>query len=76
MMRECDESRGWGYLRETREMARKAAEKAPESVFSGLDEYLEYLFPGRVWVHDTRFGGKGVGATLSSVPTTFVKTRN
>ena len=32
------------YIRETREMAEKAAKQNPESIFIGLDDYLPFLF--------------------------------
>lgn len=46
----------WGYIRETREMAQKATESYPNSKFSGFEDYLEVLYPGKVWVHDKPFG--------------------
>ena len=49
----------WGYIRETREMARKAAEKDPNSTFTGFEEYLEFLYPGKTWIHDKAFGVRG-----------------
>lgn len=49
----------WGYIRETREMAQQAAKKYPESKFTGFEDYLEVLYPGRVWAHDKPFGKHG-----------------
>jgi len=47
------------YIRETREMAEKAANKDSESKFVGLDDYLKFLFPGKTWIHDKPFGKRG-----------------
>ena len=44
------------YIRETREMAEKAARKTPESKFIGLDDYLPFLYPNKTWIHDKPFG--------------------
>lgn len=44
-----------GVLRETRELAEKAHASHPEVKFSGLEEYLEVIFPGSKWVHDKAF---------------------
>lgn len=44
------------YIRETREMAEKAAKLYPESNFVGLEDYLPFLYPGRKWIHDKPFG--------------------
>lgn len=49
----------WGYIRETREMAFDAAKKNPESSFTGFEDYLEILYPGKTWVHDRPFGKHG-----------------
>lgn len=47
------------YIRETREMAEKAAKQNPESKFLGLDDYLPFLYPNKIWVHDKPFGKRG-----------------
>ncbi len=44
-----------GVLRETRELAEKAHAAHPDVKFSGLEEYLEVIFPGSKWVHDKAF---------------------
>ena len=44
------------YIRETREMAEKAAINNPESEFVGLDDYLLFLYPDKTWIHDKAFG--------------------
>ena len=44
------------YIRETREMAEKAAKQNPESKFIGLDDYLPFLYPNKTWIHDKPFG--------------------
>ena len=49
----------WGYIRETREMAQKAAQKHPNSTFTGLEDYLEVLYPGETWIHDKAFKHDG-----------------
>lgn len=49
----------WGYIRETKEMAAQAAKKNPESSFSGFEDYLEILYPGKTWIHDKPFGMRG-----------------
>lgn len=47
----------WGLLRETRELAEKAGIDADTGVcHMGLDEYLDFLFPGNIWIHDVSFG--------------------
>ena len=47
------------YIRETREMAEKAAKLSPESNFIGLEDYLPFLYPGRTWIHDKPLGKRG-----------------
>lgn len=47
------------YIRETREMAEKAAKQNPESNFIGLDDYLLFLYPDKTWIHDKPFGKRG-----------------
>ena len=47
------------YIRETREMAEKAAMHNPESKFIGLDDYLPFLYPNKTWIHDKPFGKRG-----------------
>jgi len=47
------------YIRETREMAEKAAINNPESEFVGLDDYLLLLYPDKTWIHDKAFGKRG-----------------
>lgn len=37
--------RQWGYLRETRKKAFKANEKFPNTLKTGLEDYLEVIFP-------------------------------
>ncbi len=49
----------FGYVRETREMAAKAAKSNPTTVFTALEDYLEAIFPGRTWIHDKQFGKRG-----------------
>ena len=49
----------WGYIRETREMAQDAAKNYPNSTFTGFEEYLEILYPGKTWIHDKAFGKHG-----------------
>lgn len=44
-----------GVLRETKELAEKAHASHPDIKFSGLEEYLEVIFPGSKWVHDKAF---------------------
>ena len=46
----------FGYIRETREMAEKAAKSSPETIFTPLEDYLKVIFPGRTWIHDKQFG--------------------
>ena len=50
----------WGFLRETKEAAEKAGiDKDTGVCRTGLDEYLEILFPGSEWIHDLPFGNHG-----------------
>ena len=49
----------FGYIRETREMAEKAAKSSPGTIFTPLEDYLEVIFPGRTWIHDKPFGKHG-----------------
>lgn len=50
----------WGFIRETKEKAIEAKNDPDTGVCrTGLDEYLEIIFPGRVWIHDTAFGNHG-----------------
>jgi len=50
----------WGFLRETKEAAAKAGiDKDTGVCRMGLDEYLEVIFPGSEWIHDTPFGIHG-----------------
>lgn len=53
------EKRKGAYIRETREMAEKAAKLSPESIFIGLEDYLPFLYTGRSWIHDKPFGKRG-----------------
>ena len=53
------ENKKWGYLRETREMVAKAQEKYPDGVYTGLEDYLEVIYPGKTWIHDQPFGEHG-----------------
>lgn len=47
----------WGFLRETKEDAIKAGKDADTGLHrTGLEEYLEIIFPGQVWIHDKAFG--------------------
>lgn len=46
----------WGYIRETREMALEAKQKNPDEEYTGFEDYLEVLYPGKVWIHDKPFG--------------------
>lgn len=49
--------RKWGFLRETTEDAKKAGRDADTGLHrTGLNEYLEVIFPGEIWVHDKAFG--------------------
>ena len=49
--------RQWGFLRETKEKAVKAGiDKDTGVCRTGLDEYLEVIFSGSEWIHDTPFG--------------------
>lgn len=49
----------WGFLRETREIANKAGiDKDTGICRTGLDEYLEAIFPNTTdWVHDSKVPG-------------------
>lgn len=50
----------WGFLRETKELAIKSGIDADTGVCrSGLDEYLDFIFPGSSWIHDESFGKHG-----------------
>lgn len=47
----------WGFLRETEELAKKAGiDKDTGLHRTGLEVYLDAIFPGKVWIHDTAFG--------------------
>lgn len=50
----------WGFLRETKVLASKAGIDLDTGVCrTGLDEYLEVIFPGCIWIHDKPFGKHG-----------------
>ncbi|WP_270777411.1 DUF559 domain-containing protein [Segatella buccae] len=50
----------WGFLRETEEMAKKDGIDADTGVHrTGLEVYLEAIFPGKAWIHDKAFGMHG-----------------
>lgn len=51
--------KNWGFIRETRDMAAEAAKKNPDSTFTGFEDYLEVLYPGKTWIHDKPFGKRG-----------------
>ena len=43
----------WGYLRETKEAAKKAGIDSKTGLHrTGLEEYLATIFFGEEWVHD------------------------
>ena len=43
----------WGFVRETREMATDALKKYPDQVYTGMEDYLQFIFPDtNDWVHD------------------------
>ena len=46
----------WGYIRETREMALEAKKSNPSEDYTAFEDYLEVLYPGKVWIHDKPFG--------------------
>ena len=47
----------WGFLRETTEDAVNAGIDADTGLHrTGLNEYLEVIFPGKTWAHDKAFG--------------------
>lgn len=47
----------WGFLRETKDAAVKAGiDKDTGICRTGLEEYLEVIFPRSEWIHDTPFG--------------------
>lgn len=48
----------WGFLRETRELAKKAGIDKDTGIHrTGLDDYLEVIFPNtNNWIHDKAFG--------------------
>jgi len=45
-----------GYIRETRKMAEDAKRENPQEVYTGFEDYLEVLYPGKTWIHDKPFG--------------------
>lgn len=47
----------FGLVRETSEQAARAQEENPGYRFTGLEEYLAVIFPGKKWVHDKALGG-------------------
>ena len=58
-MAECNQ-RQWGFLRETKEAAIEAGIDLDTGVCrTGLDEYLDIIFPGSTWIHDKPFGQRG-----------------
>lgn len=55
-----DNQRQWGFLRETKELAIKAGiDKDTGVCRTGLNEYLEIIFPRCTWIHDKPFGRHG-----------------
>lgn len=47
----------WRFLKETKDAAEKAGiDKDTGVCRTGLDEYLEVIFPGSEWIHDAPFG--------------------
>ena len=46
----------WGYIRETRDMALEAKKHNPSEEYTAFEDYLEVLYPGKVWIHDKPFG--------------------
>lgn len=51
------DKRQWGFIRETKEKAAEAGiDKDTGVCRTGLDEYLEVIFSGSEWIHDTPFG--------------------
>ncbi len=49
----------FGYIRETHEMAAKAVQNNPHTVFTPLMDYLDAIFPSKAWIHDKPFGKRG-----------------
>lgn len=48
----------FGYLRETKEAAKKAGHDPKTGLNrTGLEEYLAVIFPGKEFIHDQAFGG-------------------
>lgn len=46
----------WGYIRETQAMALEAKKSNPSEDYTAFEDYLEVLYPGKVWIHDKPFG--------------------
>lgn len=46
----------WGYIRETQAMALEAKKNNPDEEYTAFEDYLEVLYPGKVWIHDKPFG--------------------
>ena len=53
-----DSNRKWGYIRETREAAKKAGKDPNTGLHrTGLEDYLEVIFPNtKDWIHDKPIG--------------------
>lgn len=49
-------NRKWGYIRETQAMAIDAKKSNPSEEYTAFEDYLEVLYPGKVWIHDKPFG--------------------
>lgn len=49
----------WGYIRETRAMSLKAKKRNPGENYTGFEDYLGILYPGKTWIHDQPFGRRG-----------------
>lgn len=55
-----DKQRQWGFIRETKERALKDGIDMDTGICrTGLDEYLEIIFPGCIWIHNKAFGRHG-----------------
>lgn len=52
-----NEPRQWGFLRETRAMAQRAGIDQDTGLpRTGLEEYLEVIYPNEEWIHNRTFG--------------------
>ena len=65
MSNKINEQKQWGFLRETTEAAEKAGiDKDTGVCRTGLNEYLDVIFPNQKWIHDKACGARNQAGNL------------